>query len=338
MKMRSWESLNKIWLGAGVLVTAAVLVLVLLAVKHASLGYNRYQAEFVQAAQLAEGNPVMVAGIPVGSVRKVELAGGKVLAEFTVRKGVTLGNQTHAAIKLTGLLGGRYLELSLGGAQALDGPSIPLSRTTVPYDLTKALANATTTFEAIDAEKVRASMEVMTDGLVGVPEALPAALDNVRTLANVIAQRRDQIGALLHSVDLVTATIRDQRSNLGALVRQGGGLIADLAARRTAMRQLFASTTALVKAIAQILGDEPGLDKLLTSLRELLGMLSSHDALIRNTLQSLPLPLRNFANATGSGTAIDVAIPAGPLVDSWMCAISGRAQQFGLTEYFKDCQ
>jgi hypothetical protein len=48
--------------------------------------------------------------------------------------------------------------------------------------------------------------------------------------------------------------------------------------------------------------------------------------------------LRNFANATGSGNAADVFLPAGIFVDSWMCALSGRARQFNLVEYFKDCE
>ena len=42
--------------------------------------------------------------------------------------------------------------------------------------------------------------------------------------------------------------------------------------------------------------------------------------------------------ATGSGNAADVFLPAGIFVDSWMCALSGRARQFNLVEYFKDCQ
>jgi phospholipid/cholesterol/gamma-HCH transport system substrate-binding protein len=67
-------------------------------------------------------------------------------------------------------------------------------------------------------------------------------------------------------------------------------------------------------------------------------MIASHDALLRNTLQVLPIPMRNIANATGSGTALDAATLNGPLIDSWMCAISGRAEQFNLVEYFKDCE
>jgi ABC-type transporter Mla subunit MlaD len=115
-------------------------------------------------------------------------------------------------------------------------------------------------------------------------------------------------------------------------------LIGELVARRAAVRRLFASTTALVDVIKSIVSDEPALNETLAALRDFLRMVGEHDALLRNVLQALPVPMRNFANATGSGTAIDMNMPAGTMFDSWMCAISGRATQFNLPEYFKDCK
>ena len=53
---------------------------------------------------------------------------------------------------------------------------------------------------------------------------------------------------------------------------------------------------------------------------------------------NLPIAVRNVANVTGSGNALDLNVPAGPFVDSWMCALSGRAKQLNLVEYFKDCE
>ena len=44
------------------------------------------------------------------------------------------------------------------------------------------------------------------------------------------------------------------------------------------------------------------------------------------------------ANATGSGNAVDLNVSNGLLVDSWMCAISGRAKQFDMIQYFQDCK
>ncbi|SKV28284.1 Mce family protein, Mce5C [Mycobacteroides abscessus subsp. abscessus] len=48
--------------------------------------------------------------------------------------------------------------------------------------------------------------------------------------------------------------------------------------------------------------------------------------------------IRGIANSTGTGNAIDINLTNGLLVDSWMCAISGRAKQFGMIPYFKDCK
>ena len=50
------------------------------------------------------------------------------------------------------------------------------------------------------------------------------------------------------------------------------------------------------------------------------------------------MALRGLANVTGTGNAVDLNASNGLLVDSWMCAISGRAKQFGMIQYFKDCK
>ena len=77
---------------------------------------------------------------------------------------------------------------------------------------------------------------------------------------------------------------------------------------------------------------------MLASIRDFSHMIAEHDALLRNTLQAMPIAVRNVANFLGSGNSGDAALPAGLFVDSWMCALSGRAKQFNLTQYFKDCQ
>lgn len=332
------EDCNKIWLGTGVLLAAAALIAALLTVKQAGFGHGRYRAEFLQAAQIREGDLVAIAGISVGTVKAVDLAGDKVVVDFTVRDDLELPEDTRAAIKMTALLGGRYLELTPSGKKILAHNTIPIERTTVPYDLQKTLADATTTFDAVDAGKLRESIDALSQGLGGVPDALPQALQNVKSLADAIGSRREQIGSLLKSTNDLTTVIRNQKANLGTLVIRGESLLSEIVKRREAVKKLFAGTTSLIAVVTRILKDAPGMNKTLTALRDFVHMIASQDALLRNILQSLPVPLRNIANATGSSTAVDLNVPAGFLADSWMCAISGRAKQFNMVEYFKDCQ
>ena len=334
---RPVEEYNKIWLGTVALTVIAVVLGAIMGIGHLSLGKTGYRGDFAQAAQISAGDPVTVAGISVGEVNGVALAGDHVTVTFKVRNDVHLGTQTRAAIKLTTLLGRRYLELSPAGGGELDHHTIALKNTAVPYNLQDTLADATTTFEQVDADRIAQSMSTLSQGLAGIPDALPQALANVKALADIVAARRDQIGSLLKNVDTITAMIRDQKANLGALVVQGRDLLSEITTRSAAVHRLFDSATALITLIKGILNDEPSIDAMLANLQKFFGNVAKNDALLRTFLQSAPIAFRNMTNASGSGTALDVNLPAGVLIDSWMCVLSQRGKQFNLAQYFTNC-
>jgi len=335
---RPIEDYNKTWLGAIALGVIAATVAAVLMIGALDLGKTQYTAQFAQAATIRPGDQVTIAGISVGTVNALELAGDHVNVTFSVNDGVRLGADSKAAIKLTTLLGSRYVQLSPGGTGELSRHTIPLANTSVPYDLQKTLADATSTFDQVDADRIAESFTTLSHNLDGVPDALPDALKNVQSLSSIIAGRRDQISTLLTSTDTLTTLIRNQKADIGSLVLQGRDLVREITSRRDALQRLLAGATALVGTLNTLLGDEPALNEMLASIRDLGQMIAQHDALLRNILQTLPIPIRNLANATGSGAAIELTLPAGVMIDSWMCAISGRAQQFGLVEYFQDCQ
>lgn len=334
---RPLESYNTMWLGVIGLVLIGVMLAAVVLFGNLNIGKTRYHAEFAQAAQIGKGNQVTVAGIQVGTVDGVRLAGDHVVVSFTVGNGVHVGETSRAAIKLTTILGARYLELRPSGSAELDDRTIRLANTDVPYDLQKTLAGATSTFEPLDAERVVESVKTMNRALQGLPEALPEALANLESLSNIMAGRRDQIGSLLTNADTLTTMLRNQKADLGALVLQGRDLLGEIATRRESVHRLFASATTLVDRAQTILGDEPEIRQLIDNLAEFTTTMTDHDALLRSILQVAPVTVRNLANMTGTGNALELNPPAGPFIDSWMCAISGRAKQFNLVEYFKDC-
>lgn len=335
---RPIESFNRPWLGVISLVVIATMLVLIVVYSSLGVGKNRYQAEFAQAAQIHSGDAVTIAGITVGQVDHVKLDGDHVVVAFDVDHDVPLGADTRAAIKLTTILGSRYVELSPAGGGNLAHHMIRLANTDVPYDLQHTLAGATRTLGPVDANRFVDSITMLNANLGGVADALPQALTNLQSMATIIADRRGQLGTLLTNTDTLTTMLRAQRADLGALVLQGRDVLRQIATRRAAVQQLFASATTLVDRAHGILNDEPAVNQMIVDFGEFMRMTADHDALLRSFLQSTPVALRNFANATGSGNAADVFLPAGIFVDSWMCALSGRAKQFNLVEYFKDCQ
>ncbi|MFC8043346.1 MCE family protein [Nocardia sp. NPDC057353] len=327
-------------LGAGAVIALTVALIVLVVVDSLHLGTRTYHAEFAQAAGISAGDAVTWAGIPVGTVTDTRLNGDHVEVTLVVEDdGVALGPDTAAAIKLTTLLGSRFVELRSTGAGELPGNRIPLAQTTVPYDLETALQDATTTFDQIDADRIAESMSALSRELDGVPALIPGILADVRSLSEVVSTRRDQIGALLTSTAQVTTVLDGQQAGLAAVVGRGRTLLQQIIARQDALRLLLQATTGLVHRLEPILVDgHAEIDQLLTDLRDMTGMIAAHDDLLRNILQILPVPWRLFANATGSGPELNANAPDGAFIDSWMCALSATAVAAGREPYHEDCR
>jgi virulence factor Mce-like protein len=324
----------------GIIAVSVIVVTLggLLGVQRLGVGNTTFHADFAQAAGLSAGDQVTVAGVHVGTVQRLRLDGDRVVVTLEIDKNIHLGAATGAAIKLTTLLGARYVELRPAGPGALPDKRIPLSNTEVPYSLQESLQDATTTFEAVDAEQIARSMTSLSEQLQGAPEILPQALANVEHLSSVLASRRDEIGDLLRSTKQISELLGSQQRSLGVLMTQGRDLLGDLAARKQMIVRLIDATTKLVHQLQPVLvGDRQHIDALLLNLDGILTAVGKNDALFRNTLQMMPVPLRNLTNATGNGNEFDFSSSGGTLIDSVMCALSGRAEQFNLPNYFEDC-
>ncbi|MFD6454068.1 MCE family protein [Nocardia sp. NPDC060220] len=324
------------------LVALAVLVVLLacaLGWNMLGVGERSYDAEFAQAAGLRVGDSVTVAGVQVGAVTGQTLVGDRVVVRMRIAGDVPLGTETTAAIKLTTLLGARYVEVRPAGPGELRDRRIMLSHTAVPYDLQQSLENATTTFEQVDAAQISRSLDTLATQLDGVPAVLPGVLTNIRTLSSILGSRRNELGSLLTGVRELTAMVNSQQSDVEVIVGMGRDLLTDIASRRQAIELLMSATTRLVEQVRGIVVDDRAdIDQLLTGLNGLLGSLARHDDLLRNTLQILPVAVRNLTNASGNGNSVDFNAPGGVLVDSWMCALSGHAELAQLPQYFGDCR
>lgn len=339
LKKRPLESYNTTWLGFVAAAVVAVVVGAMLVVHALGVGYRHYTAEFLQAASLRAGNPVVVAGIPVGDVTGMKLVGDHVEAGLKVRDNVVLGKDSTASIKVTTILGSRYLALEPNGPVSLPNNTFDLAHTEVPYDLQAALKDATTTFEQIDSDRFAQSLAVLGKQLQGLPSVVPQAINNIGSLSSIIAVRRDQLGTLLKSTEQVTNTLRRQQAGIGNLINQGQDLLGQFVARRAVFHAMMQSLTSLVDTLSQIVvNDRSGLDSLIKDMGDFTGLMAKHDDLLHSMLQVSPIFFREAANLTGDGNAISFNAPNVPVIDSWMCAISGRAKQFGMIQYFKDCK
>lgn len=93
-------------------------------------------ASFDEVGGLAPRSPVVIGGVKVGQVKKIELApDGSFRARvmMDVDKGLKLPDDTQAAVLTQGVLGNQYVGLSPGGSDTLlsDGSEITYTQSAV---------------------------------------------------------------------------------------------------------------------------------------------------------------------------------------------------------------
>ena len=154
LRDRRPEDYNATWLGFVALAVIGVLVATAVGVKSLGIGQSDYTAQFAQAASLQPGNIVTVAGIEVGSVRSLKLAGDHVEVSFTVNDDVKLGKDTKASIQLQTFLGCRYMSLTPAGAGSVPDNMINLAHTEVPYDLQELLGDGSVLLDQLDSDQL----------------------------------------------------------------------------------------------------------------------------------------------------------------------------------------
>ena len=241
------------------------------------------------------------------------------------------------AIKVTTILGSRYLAFEPQGPGSLPDATFDLEQTEVPYDLQEALTDVTTTYEQVDTDKFAKTLGILGEQVAGA--CLRWCRRRWRTptpCRAILADRREQLGALLKTTEMVSNTLRRQQSNIASLIPQGNDLIGEFVTRGNLPRHDEALTN-LVQTLSDIVIDDRPELKGCSSLRELSDMLAQHDDLLRSTLQSGPVALRGWPTHRHRKRG-RLQRRQRLLVDSWMCAISGRAKQFGMIQYFKDCK
>jgi phospholipid/cholesterol/gamma-HCH transport system substrate-binding protein len=258
---------------------------------------------------LAPNDEVRVAGVKVGKVLSVELDGPKVLVEFRV-KDARLGPQTRADIRIKTLLGRKLLSITPEGDGELEpGSTIPLARTTAPFDITDAFRDLATTADAIDTEQLAESYTVLADTFRDTPDDVRVSLEGLSRLSATIASRDAQLGELLSRSRGVTEVLAERDEDLTAFLADSSLVLRELEARRESISLLLDSTTVLSEQlIALVRENRATLGPALAELEEVTALLQRNKANLELSIERLAPFVRVFANNLGNGRWFDTIV------------------------------
>ena len=224
--MRSLSAIGRV-AAVGAVIAAIVLVGLILFGGTGVGGYKVY-ARFLNAGQLVKGNPVQVGGVPVGSVKGIEITDdGHAQIELSIDGDhAPLRRGTRAEIRQFSQSGlaNRYVDLSLppdSDDEIPDGGVIETDKTVTPVDLDEL-------FNTLDPETRRSLQgffkgsaaqwrDVADEANIGF-EYLNPALSTSRRLFNELTKDTPTLQRfLVDSSEAVTA-LAERRDDLAALI------------------------------------------------------------------------------------------------------------------------
>jgi phospholipid/cholesterol/gamma-HCH transport system substrate-binding protein len=258
---------------AAVVALLAVLLIVFLILTGGSDPY-RVTAKFENASQLVKGNEVVVGGTSVGSIDSIELGdNGEAEVTFHVSdEYAPLPGGTHATVRSFSLSGiaNRQIELNIPaeaqGEPIADGGTLEQSQTTSAVDLDQ-LFNTLDDETVADLKKVIRGFELSYQGVakqanrgakyfnpfLSTSRRLFAELTrDERSLERLIVDGSQLSGALAERRDDVSALVGNLNQTMGAIGRQRDSLAAAVAGLPDFMRNFNTTAVNLRSALDDV--------------------------------------------------------------------------------------
>ncbi|MCE4268459.1 MCE family protein [Rhodococcus qingshengii] len=291
---------------------------------------HAYQAVFSNASGLGNGEDVKVGGVPMGKVKKVELAeNGTALVSFSLSTERPLTSGTTARVKYKNLIGDRYIELSSGSniIEPLDGP-IPLDQTTPALDLDQVVNGFRPLLQGLDPEQTNQLSTSLIEVLNGQEASIGRLVTQVGSLSTTLADRDQAIGRVVTNFNTVVGTVNQRGEQFSTLLDQIQQLVAGLDDDRDLITNSLVNIDNVTSSLSEVLEqNRPSIQQDIVALGELSGNLNRNTDTLNLVLSTLPENYRLISRVAGYGS----------FVNFFVCglAVKYASGPGGLTPMFK---
>ncbi|MFI5323295.1 MAG: MlaD family protein [Thermodesulfobacteriota bacterium] len=231
---------------------------------------------FASIGELREGDHVKLEGFEVGKISRISLDDRKIEVEMTVRKDSGIKTDSVATIRLTSLLGTRYINLSYGGK---DSP-FAKSGAVLPSE------------EAAD----------INDILVKVDEAV-GSIKSALSAFDVLGENKQQLSSVVSNLNLVLAGLEKGEGTFGKLLKDDA-LYKEAKGVFTNVNDITSSLKAGKGTIGKLLTDETLYQDAKTALSGL-GNMSEKLNNSKGTIGKLLNDDTLYNQATGAATNLN---------------------------------
>jgi phospholipid/cholesterol/gamma-HCH transport system substrate-binding protein len=290
-----------------IVTTLSTGVLVVL-IGNISFQTNRnYKAVFSDATGVVKGDDIRIAGVKVGSVKKVEIIDRtRALVSFNVAKSSIVTKSSTATIRYRNLVGQRYISLTQGVGDLDRLPSdatIPMDRTQPALDLTVLFNGFKPLFAALSPADINKLSGEVISVFQGEGGNFNALLQSTASITNTLADRDQVIGSVIDNLNDVLATLAGRDKELSELIVDFKTFMAGLVKDKDAILGSLESISSLADETSDLaVGIRPSLVKDVKGLRKVATNLNAGRSELDRAMQVLPIKLEKIGRTAIYGS------------------------------------
>jgi phospholipid/cholesterol/gamma-HCH transport system substrate-binding protein len=267
---------------------------------------HTYTAEFTDVTGLHAGDDVRIAGVKVGRVEALELAGSKAVVEFIVEDDQPIFENTRAIIRYQNLIGQRYMALRQGRGAAKpipDGGQIPSNRTEPSLDLTALLGGFEPLFDLLEPEELNKLSGNIISVLQGEGPALQDLLEQTASLTTDLAERDEVIGDVITNLTDVTDHLAGRTEGFEKLISRSKVLVNGLSKNADKIIGTMDTLDRTATTMTDLIGDiRPALKRDISKFNQVADLYLDEGKAVEDTIQGLPGFLGGFGRITQYGS------------------------------------
>ncbi|WP_161962290.1 MCE family protein [Nocardioides speluncae] len=274
-------------------------------------GDTKITAEFRDSAGLFVGNDVGVLGVPVGEITSIEPAGEVVKVELKVDGDISIPASAGAVVVARSVATDRYIELTpvyAEGPRMKSGATIPLDRTRAPVEFDEALATLADITKGLkgedgEAATLRRLLEAGATNLRGRGADINDTIDNLTIAAEGLADNRGEITGTVDDLDALVTLLATNKTVVDEFITSitdTTDLFADES--QNFGRSLKALQKALRTLARFVRDNRKEIRSTTVGVGRLADRLLTHQADLEETLEVLPLTVKNIGDAVNPET------------------------------------
>ncbi len=302
--MKAFTERNPLLIGAVAITVVVALVLgVLVLNKSVFTPSYTVHADFADTAGIGKSAKVTVAGVQVGTVSAVHLAGNHVVVDLAINHGVVLPQRTSAAIQVQTVLG--VLDVALHPLSGWRHPlraGATITDTTVPVEFQNVQNVGGNLLQKSDVRAFNQLLTSIEKISRGKQAQVATIINGLDKFTGVVDQRSREVSQLIDAANTLASTVAQRDQQLAGVIDNLSLVVQGLAAHSSQLTRLIQQTDNFATQTASLVGqNQPKLQALLANLHSVLAVVAKHQEDLAQGVSYLAAAVKGFASVGYSG-------------------------------------